>query len=94
MTDHATIMLKGHLSIFTNGETGQSISRKIGNVIVETPQKLGDVISNLETRYHLVLSRDSILILVNGIEANALDDLNTIIKADDEIAIVPMFHGG
>jgi molybdopterin converting factor small subunit len=62
--------------------------------MVETPAKLGSVLSILNQKYSLNLKRQNILILVNGIEANALSNLETVINTGDQIVILPMFHGG
>ncbi|MDG6907340.1 MAG: MoaD/ThiS family protein [Nitrososphaerota archaeon] len=40
------------------------------------------------------MRRDSTLIIVNGVEARALEDLETEIVSGDEIVLLPMFHGG
>jgi molybdopterin converting factor small subunit len=48
----------------------------------------------LQDRYRIELRRDSILMMVNGVEANALNDLETIIQPNDVVVLVPMFHGG
>ncbi len=69
-------------------------SEKIENEKIMTPVRLGDAITTIETKYGLDLRRDSVLVLVNGIEANALQDLDTIINDKDEVVVVPMFHGG
>lgn len=56
--------------------------------------KLGALIELLKAKCELELRRDSTLMMVNGIEARALDDLDTIIRTGDEVVFVPMFHGG
>jgi molybdopterin converting factor small subunit len=77
------------------GNLGQtSGGGRIKEENAEVPSKLSDIVSSLEKKYGLVLRRDSTLILVNGVEARVLDDLDTWIKPGDEIAFIPMFHGG
>lgn len=56
--------------------------------------KLGGLMEFLQSKYELELRRDSTLVMVNGVEARALDDLETIIRSGDEVVFVPMFHGG
>ena len=34
------------------------------------------------------------LVLVNGVEASALDELETMIHPGDVVVLLPMFHGG
>ncbi|MHB1908242.1 MAG: MoaD/ThiS family protein [Nitrososphaerales archaeon] len=80
----AEIKLIGNLK----GEAGS------GKILISTPIKLKEVIDHLNSRCDAGLRRDSVLILVNGVEANALDDLDTVINEEDEVVFVPMFHGG
>lgn len=87
MGDFATVKLVGNLSSCADG-------RKVTDLSFEVPTKLSDILSKLQDTYRLDLRRDSILILVNGVEANALDDLETLVKSKDEIVLIPMFHGG
>lgn len=56
--------------------------------------KLGALMEVLQAKCELQLRRDSTLVMVNGIEARALDDLDTTIRTGDEVVFVPMFHGG
>ena len=65
-----------------------------GKISITTPIKLKQVIDHLNSRYNAGLRRDGVLILVNGVEANALEDLDTVINEKDEVVFVPMFHGG
>lgn len=58
------------------------------------PSTLGHLLDQLRMKYQMEIRRDSTLILVNGVEARALDDLETLISEDDELVLVPMFHGG
>jgi molybdopterin converting factor small subunit len=88
----ATIRLVGVLG--SRGAARNSQENKIDQVLTNVPIKLGEVIRRIEEERGLELSRESILILVNGIEANALDDLETMIYENDQIVLLPMFHGG
>jgi molybdopterin converting factor small subunit len=92
MENLARIKLVGTLGHKAN--TYGSRAERLQEVFVSVPVKLGTAIRKLEEQHNLSLPRDSILILVNGIEANALDDLDTVINENDQIVLVPMFHGG
>jgi molybdopterin converting factor small subunit len=81
------VKIIGSLGLTTKGE-------RIGEESADVPSKLRDIISSLEKKYGLVLRRDSTLIMVNGVEARALDDLDTLIEPGDEVVFIPMFHGG
>ncbi len=83
----ASVRLIGNLGRLQNGS-------RIEFEYVTTPTKLGSVIGLLNQKYSLSLKRENTLVLVNGVEANALDDLETVIKGGDEIVFLPMFHGG
>ncbi|HVB11577.1 MAG TPA: hypothetical protein VNE86_00490 [Nitrososphaerales archaeon] len=67
---------------------------KIDKINVVAPVKLGSLVSLLQREYSLELRRDSTLIMVNGVEARALEDLETDILPGYEVVLVPMFHGG
>ena len=88
----ATIQLVGNLGKANNPE-GVSTSR-IDQVAIKVPVKLGVAIHDLEQEHGLSLRRDSILILINGVEANALEDLDTTVNENDQVVLIPMFHGG
>lgn len=83
----ATVRLLGSLSSCDNG-------KKVPDLSFEVPTKLSRIKSSLENMYNLDLRREGILILVNGIEANALDDLETLVQPNDQVVLIPMFHGG
>jgi molybdopterin converting factor small subunit len=76
------------------GKTNDLESRKISRVTVKAPVRLGDAIHDLEVERSLLLRRDSVLILINGVEANALEDLDTTVNENDQVVLIPMFHGG
>ena len=86
-SEFAIVMILGSLGKLSGG--GRLESEKIG-----TPVKLADLLESLSTKYGLVLRRDSTLILVNGVEANALEDLDTVVSSGDHVSLIPMFHGG
>lgn len=90
---NARIRLAGHLGASKRPGDAKTAGR-IDSLSIETPQKLGNALKKIEDEHHVALRRDSVLILVNGVEANALDDLDTVIEDDDEVVVVPMFHGG
>ena len=68
--------------------------KKLGIELVRTPQKLSSVLDDLKARYGIDLRRDSTLVIVNGVEARALEDLDTMIESGDDVVLLPMFHGG
>ena len=88
----ATFKLVGNLGRPTN--RNKITSKRIDRVKVKIPVKLSVAIHDLEQEYGLSLKRESILILVNGVEANALQDLDTVINENDQVVLIPMFHGG
>ena len=83
----ATVKLMGGLGKMAGGS-------KLESKTVQTPIKLAKVLEALSAELGLVVRRDSTLVLINGVEANALQDLDTVIRAGDSIALIPMFHGG
>jgi molybdopterin converting factor small subunit len=74
------------------GKTAEG--KKLNSVSIKAPLKVGELLDCLTKSYGLDLRRDSTLVLVNGVEANALDDLETVVQAGDRVDLVPMFHGG
>jgi molybdopterin converting factor small subunit len=83
----ATIRLVGNLGKLEDGE-------RLDTEKVAAPLTVGQLLKELQRSYGLEFRRDSTLVLVNGVEANALQDLDTLIQGGDEVALVPMFHGG
>jgi molybdopterin converting factor small subunit len=83
----ATVRLLGNLGKLPNGKKVE-----IQKIIV--PVTVGNLLEELQRSTGLELRRDSTLVLVNGVEANALQDLETVVVAGDEVALIPMFHGG
>ena len=61
---------------------------------IGAPIKVKAILALLEEKYKVTIRRDSTLILVNGVEVNALDDLETLVLEGDQVSLVPMFHGG
>ena len=86
-TDSATVRIHGSLGKLSDG-------RKVEFEKVLVPVSVGDILSNLSKILGAEIRRDSTLVLVNGVEANALSDLDTIVVAGDEVSLIPMFHGG
>ncbi len=83
----ATVRLVGSLSSCADG-------KKVPDLSFEVPTKLSRIMSRLQDTYNLDMRRENVLILVNGVEANALDDLETLLQPNDQVVLIPMFHGG
>jgi molybdopterin converting factor small subunit len=83
----ATVKIVGNLARSPAGNRHDTIH-------VSTPMKIGSLLESLSQSHGLVLPRESTLVLVNGVEANALEDLETIVHEGDEVFLVPMIHGG
>jgi molybdopterin converting factor small subunit len=83
----ATLRIMGNLAKLPDG-------RKLEEESIPTPVKLGKLLQDLRSSYGIDLHRDSTLVLINGVEANALSDLDTVIASGDSVVFVPMFHGG
>ncbi len=92
MENSATFKLTGILNP-TSNEIGKNVQR-LNQFDITAPIILREAIQRIEDKCKIKISRDSVLILVNGIEANALDNLETVINAQDEVVLVPTFHGG
>jgi molybdopterin converting factor small subunit len=84
---YATVRIYGNLGKRSDGK--RVISEK-----VRVPIRVEELLALLSSSYGLEIRRDSTLVLVNGVEANALEDLDTLIVSGDEVSLVPMFHGG
>jgi molybdopterin converting factor small subunit len=61
---------------------------------LETPIRLDEALQKLEGKFGLKLPSHSILVLVNGVESSLVGGLDATIEENDEVAIIPMFHGG
>jgi molybdopterin converting factor small subunit len=83
----ATLRLHGSLGKLPGG-------RRLEVEKISVPVTVGELLSGLSDSLSLDLRRDSTLVLVNGVEANALQDLETVICEGDEVSLVPMLHGG
>ena len=68
--------------------------KKVDSERVQVPVRVGDLLISLSKSFGIEIKRDSTLVLVNGVEANALMNLDTIILGGDEVSLIPMFHGG
>jgi molybdopterin converting factor small subunit len=88
----ATIKLVGNLGHYVDSHG--ALRGELQELEIGVPISLREAVQIIESKYQLRLPRESILILVNGVEANALDDLDTMIYQDDHIVFVPMYHGG
>ncbi len=86
-SESALIRIMGNLGRMPDGV-------RVDGDVVNTPVKLGFLLETLHGKYKLDLRRDSTLIIINGVEARALDDLETVVVSGDEVVLVPMFHGG
>jgi molybdopterin converting factor small subunit len=85
--DFASVKLLGNLSKSSDG-------KKLSVQTVDVPVKLSKIIAIMNERHGLEIARENVLILVNGVEANALEDLDTIVGSTDQVVFIPMFHGG
>ncbi|MCX8192015.1 MAG: MoaD/ThiS family protein [Nitrososphaerales archaeon] len=65
-------------------------------VEIENVKTVSDLLNSLkmvgDKRVNLQLSNT--LIIVNGTEVSALQGLNTNLKDDDDIVLIPVIHGG
>jgi len=83
----ATVRFLGNLGKLPNG-------KKVEIQKITVPVTIGNLLMELQRSSGVELRRDSTLVLLNGVEANALQDLETVVIAGDEVALIPMFHGG
>lgn len=83
----ATLRVHGNLSKLPDG-------RRLDEQKLIVPITVGDLLTRLNSLQGIDVKRDSTLVLVNGVEASALQDLETVIQECDEVSLVPMFHGG
>jgi molybdopterin converting factor small subunit len=83
----ATVRIVGNLARSSSGKRQDTLK-------IDVPVKVGSLLEALSRLHGLTLPRESTLVLVNGVEANALEDLDTIIQAGDQVFLVPMIHGG
>jgi len=86
-SEYATVRIHGSLGKLPDG-------RKVESEKVQGPVRVGDLLIILSKSFGVEIRRTSTLILVNGVEANALKDLDTIVVGGDEVSLIPMFHGG
>ncbi len=83
----ATLRVMGNLGKLRDGG-------RIETTNVSAPSTLEQIISEFERKFNLELMRESILVLVNGVEAHALSGMKTVVEPGDGVVILPMFHGG
>jgi molybdopterin converting factor small subunit len=86
-SQRATVRLFGNISKSKDG-------KRVGEEQVDAPATLRNIIDKLQERLEIPLHREEILILVNGVEANSIDDLDTRIQTGDLIDVLPIYHGG
>jgi molybdopterin converting factor small subunit len=86
-SEFATVRVHGSIGKLAGG-------KKIENEKICVPLRIGELLNDLSKSLGIEIRRDSTLVLVNGIEINALSDLETVVVGGDEVSIVPMFHGG
>lgn len=86
-TDSARLRLFGNISKSKNG-------KRVEEEQLNAPQILREIIAKLQEKLETPLHREELLILVNGVEVNSLDDLDTQIRIGDVIEILPIYHGG
>ncbi len=91
LAQNASIRFLGSMSQF-RVSPDQKIDGK--NLSLATPIRLEEALQKLEEKFGLKLPTHSILILVNGIESTIVGGLDAMIEENDEVAIIPMFHGG
>jgi MoaD family protein len=74
------------------------------SIEVDARATVDDLLRILLTRYDNITNllfeenkksvRNDILILVNDVDINVLDGLKTFLSEDDEVALIPIAHGG
>ena len=57
-------------------------------------QELIDLILKLKSADSPELDTKNILIAINGVDSSALDGVNTMLKNNDLVSIIPVIHGG
>ena len=57
-------------------------------------QELIDLILKLKPDNTPNLDTKNILIAINGVDSSALDGVNTMLKNNDIVSIIPVIHGG
>jgi molybdopterin converting factor small subunit len=91
----STSPLSGFASIKIMGNLARSpTGKRVEGETFKAPLELGSLLQDLRDKYSLELRRDGTLVMINGVEARALQDLETIVLPGDEVVLVPMFHGG
>jgi molybdopterin converting factor small subunit len=83
----ATVRIMGNLARSSSGKRQDTLK-------IDVPIRVGSLLEELAELHGLTLPRESTLVLINGVEANALEDLDTVIQAGDQVFLVPMIHGG
>jgi MoaD family protein len=81
------------------------VEKNYESLEVDANATVDDLLRQLSTRYNnsvvnLVFQEDrksirnDILILVNDVDINALDGLETLLSENDEVELIPIAHGG
>lgn len=81
------------------------VEKNYESLEVDARATVEDLLRQLLTRYNnnvvnLVFQEDKksirndILILVNDVDINALDGLETLLSENDDVALMPIAHGG
>ncbi len=83
----ATVKIFGNLARSLGGSRHDLLQ-------VRTPVKIGSLLTSISKSHGLILLRENTLVLVNGVEANALEDLETVVHEGDQVFLIPMIHGG
>jgi molybdopterin converting factor small subunit len=71
------------------------LKRALGQEELQYPSgvKLGELLERL-AREHAEFRPEAVLVAVNGVEANALAGRETVLRDGDEVALIPVIHGG
>jgi molybdopterin converting factor small subunit len=90
----AEFRLVGSFGQFKKTDARSAGDRNLKSQSLEAPLKLEQAIEKIGERLQLKLPLHSMLILINGIEASVLGGMDAVINENDNVVIVPMFHGG
>ena len=59
-----------------------------------TVDRLLTMISSMPHSEDISIHHESTLVVVNGVEISALSGGKTVVKSGDEVALIPVVHGG
>jgi molybdopterin converting factor small subunit len=77
------------------GHLGRALGKKefeIDKNEIKVKDILALITSSSDSKFRI--SPLTILIVVNGVEISALNQEDTIVKSGDELALIPITHGG